>query len=155
MTRPSEAPEFPLGPALDFLQHLWHLNHALERLSSRMERRLGITAQQRLIIRCVGKFPGIAAGQLAALLHVDPGTVSAALRRLEEKELVMRRRDPGDSRRVALGLTAKGRLLDAPTAGTVEEAVDQLLATSPSGECAAATGVVKRFAAILDEMAEI
>jgi MarR family transcriptional regulator, organic hydroperoxide resistance regulator len=81
-TQEPVTPEYPLGPALDFLQRLWRLNHALERLSSRMERQLGITAQQRLIIRCIGKYPGVGAGQLAALLHVDPGTVSAALNRL-------------------------------------------------------------------------
>lgn len=142
--------EFPLGNALDFLQRLWRLNHALERLSSRMDRRLGITAQQRLIIRCVGKYPGINAGQLAAVLHVDPGTVSAALRRLGRKGLIERRRDPADSRRVALGLTRKGRALDAPTAGTAEEAVEELLASSSRAEAEATAAMIERFTSLLD-----
>src|SRR5262245_57692972 len=34
MTRPaSDAADFPLDPALDFLRRLWQLNHALEKLS--------------------------------------------------------------------------------------------------------------------------
>ncbi|MBI4951498.1 MAG: MarR family transcriptional regulator [Myxococcales bacterium] len=118
-----------------------------------MERRLGITAQQRLVIRCVGTYPGIRPGQLAAILHVDPGTVSAALRRLERHGLVERRRDHLDSRRVGLGLTRRGRALDAPTAGTVEAAVEQLLRASPRAEAAAAVAVIERFTALLDESA--
>jgi len=80
-----------------------------------MEQRLGITAQQRLIVRCVGQFPGMTAGQLAGLLHVDPGTISAALRRLEAKDLVARRKDPRDSRRVSTSSATAAR--QSPHAG--------------------------------------
>jgi DNA-binding MarR family transcriptional regulator len=142
--------DFPLGPALDFLQCLWRLNHALERTSGRMDRRFGVTAQQRVIIRCVGSYPGITAGQLARVLNVDPGTVSAALRRLEDRGLLSRRRDPGDNRRVSLGLTQKGRALSAPTVGTVEAAVEKLLASSARGEIAALEAVVERLTRLLD-----
>lgn len=122
--------DLPLEPAIGFMRRLWRLNHALERLSSRMESSLGVTAQQRMIVRCVGKFPGITAGQLATQLHADPGTISTALARLERRGLVARRRDPRDKRRVALGLTAAGRALDRPAEGTVEAAVERLLATT-------------------------
>lgn len=119
--------ELPLEPALDFMQHLWQLNHALERMSLQMERSLGITSQQRLFIRCLGKYPGMTASQLSTVLHLDPGTVSVSLRRLAKKGLVTKRRDPKDSRRVALGLTAKGRKLDHPSPATIEFVVDQLI----------------------------
>ncbi len=119
---------YPLGPALEFLQRLWALNHALEMLSNNMAARLGVTAQQRLVIRCLGKYPGLSAGQLASLLHLDPGTISAALRRLEAKKLIARKRDPGDHRRAFLSLTKKGRSLDRGTPGTAENAVEHLLA---------------------------
>lgn len=149
--KPRAEPEpFPLGPALDFLQRLWQLNHALARLSSRMEKDLGITAQQRLVIRCLGKFPGITASQLAVLLHIDPGTVSATLRRLELRRLIERRRDPKDSRRRALALTRKGHALDAPATGTVEDAVDELLRDRAPRETAATVAVLERFTELLD-----
>jgi DNA-binding MarR family transcriptional regulator len=151
MKKPIDAAEFPLGPALDFLQRMWRLNHALERLSGRMEKQLGITAQQRLLIRCVGKYPGITSGQLATVLHLDPGTVSIALRRLEHKGHTERRRDPSDGRRVALGLTSTGRALDAPTAGTVEEAVEQLLASCSPEQVDVVAGLLERFTTLLDE----
>lgn len=120
-------PEFPLDPALDFLQHLWALNHELERMSLQMERALGITAQQRLILRCVGKYRGVTGTQLAAVLHLDRGTVSVSLRRLVKKGLVLGRREKDDQRRVALTLTARGRALDRPASGTVEHVVERLL----------------------------
>lgn len=142
---------YPLGPALDFLQRLWQLNHALEKVSSRMEKRLGVTAQQRLILRCVGKYPSMTAGQLASLLHVDPGTVSAALRRLESKGLLERRRDPRDKRRASLGLTAKGRALDRPAAGTVEHAVERLLEGAHADELASMVKIVDQLAGLLGE----
>ncbi|HRC55174.1 MAG: winged helix-turn-helix transcriptional regulator [Myxococcales bacterium] len=152
MTR-QDAPiaSYPLGPALDFLQKLWQLNHALEKVSSGMEKRLGVTAQQRLILRCLGKYPGMTAGHLATLLHVDPGTVSASLTRLEIKGLLERRRDPRDKRRAALGLTAKGRALDRPAAGTVERAVERLLGSVPAGELQTMMSVVARLTILLGE----
>jgi DNA-binding MarR family transcriptional regulator len=143
--------EFPLGSALDFLQRLWRLNHALERLSGRMEKKFGVTAQQRLLIRCVGAYPGMTAGQLASVLNVDPGTVSAALRRLAQKKLIERRRDPVDSRRVALGLTPLGRTLDTPAVGTVEAAVAELLASTPSSDVQVVTAALERLTRLVDE----
>lgn len=142
---------YPLGPALDFLQRLWQLNHALERVSGRMEQRIGVTAQQRLMLRCVGKYPGMTAGQLATLLHVDPGTVSATLSRLENKGLLLRRRDPRDKRRVSLGLTAKGRALDHPAVGTVEGAVERLLASVPEDQLRTMEDVVDRLTRFLHD----
>jgi DNA-binding MarR family transcriptional regulator len=143
--------DYPLGPALDFLQRLWQMNHELEKLSSRMEKRIGLTAQQRLIVRCLGKYPGQTAGQLAKMLHVDPGTVSAALNRLEAKGLLERRRDPRDKRRASLGLTAKGRKLDRPTQGTVEDAVERLLRTTGPEDIRVTLSVVEQLAVLLGE----
>jgi MarR family transcriptional regulator, organic hydroperoxide resistance regulator len=140
---------YPLTPALELLTHVWMLNHALERVSSRMDRDLGVTAQQRLVLRCVGKFPGITAGQLATVLHLDPGTISAALRRLEAKGLLDRRRDLRDRRRVNLGLTAQGRALDRPTDHTVEHGVDRLLDTARQADLTTAKRVLRRLTELL------
>lgn len=118
---------FLLEGPLDFMQHLWELNHALERMSLQMDRTLGVTAQQRLFLRCIGKYPGMTATQLASVLHLDRGTVSVSLGRLIKKGLISGRRQKGDQRRVALSLTTKGRGLDRPTAGTVEHSVSRLL----------------------------
>jgi MarR family transcriptional regulator, organic hydroperoxide resistance regulator len=83
-------------------------------------------------------------------LHVDPGTVSAALKRLESKDLLERRRDPRDHRRITLGLTAQGRALDVPIEGTVEAAVKQLLQETKPEEVASMVRVVEQLTELLE-----
>lgn len=122
--------DFPLSPALNFMRALWRLSHALERVSKRMEATLGVTAQQRMIVRCVGKYPGITSAELSGQLHVDPGTVSISLARLERKGLITRRRNEEDRRRIHLQLSAKGKTIDRQTSGTVETAVQTVVSTA-------------------------
>ena len=135
--------------SLDFLQVLWRTSHALERRSRHMEKAIGLTAPQRVVVRFLGRFPGVTAGQLARALHVDPGTLSASVRRLEARGLVERRRDPLDTRRVTLGLTRRGRALDVPHADSVEAVAETLLAATPARDIAATTRVLDRFAELL------
>jgi DNA-binding MarR family transcriptional regulator len=96
-----------------------------------MEAVLGVTGPQRLVVRIVGRFPGISAGQLAGVLHLHPSTLTGILRRLERRGLLTRRPDPRDSRRVALGLSAAGRRLDVAASGTIESEMKGLFATLP------------------------
>ncbi len=122
----------PLEPALAFLRELWALDHALGSTSKRMHDRMGITAEQRMLLRFVGKFPRMTAGELASMLHVEKSTLSLALKRLEGKGLVTRSRDTTDARKSRVVLTREGRKFDRPTVGTVERAVERaLLATKP------------------------
>ena len=123
-----------LGEALELMRLVWRVSHELEVLSARMHKTLGITAQQRMVLRIVGRFPGITAGRIAELLCVDAATTSITLARLERRKLIARERDPRDRRRTLVGLTAAGRVLDAPTSGTVESAVQKLLRELPRGD---------------------
>jgi MarR family transcriptional regulator, organic hydroperoxide resistance regulator len=131
-----------LGPVLDFMRLLWALDHALHRTSKRMAATLGVTGPQRLVIRIVGKFPAIPAGQLARLLHLHPSTLSGVLKRLETQGLLRRRTDPDDARRSLLSLSGKGRLVDAEMRGSVEAAIRILLRTTPRAQVRAARAVL-------------
>lgn len=122
---PSPAPP-TLGPTLDFLRLLWELDHALQRRSKRMARELGLTGPQRLVLRIVGRFPGIPAGELAALLHVHPSTLTGILQRLERSRRVKRRPHPNDRRRALFGLTEEGRALDAADPHSIEGALERV-----------------------------
>ncbi|MBL8602418.1 MAG: winged helix-turn-helix transcriptional regulator [Myxococcales bacterium] len=113
--------------SLEFLRCLWALNHALERMSMRMEREHGVTAQQRFLLRLVGATPGISGRALAEQLHIDAGTLSASLKRLEERKLLKRKRDPNDARRIQLTLTTRGEAVIALDTGTVESVVAAVL----------------------------
>lgn len=139
-----------LGPALEFMRSLWRLNHALERMSCEMERALGVTAQQRMVLRCLGKRPGMTPSQLADLLHVDRSTISTALNRMQRERLLVRRVDESDRRSVTLWLSARGKRLDKPSAVTVESAVERLLAEAGSRDLRATERVMKSLSRQLD-----
>jgi MarR family transcriptional regulator, organic hydroperoxide resistance regulator len=139
----------PVGDTLEFLGVLWAVDHALQSRSKHMQATLGVTGPQRLVIRIVGRFPGIPAGQVAAILRLHASTVSGVLNRLEYAGFLQRRRDRRDRRRVLLGLTARGRRIDRDHPGTVENAVQQVLATTAPGAIESARGVLVRLAAAL------
>src|SRR3954469_20234453 len=126
-----EPKEPPLGAVLDFMRMLWALDHALQSASKRMEATFGLTGPQRLVVRIVGRFPGIAAGRVANILHVHPSTLPGILKRLEARAVLQRRPAPRDARRALFILTAKGRKLDTVRTGTVEQAVRRVLSKDP------------------------
>src|SRR5437868_12246913 len=103
-----EEPSDQLGPILEFMKLLWAVDHGLQSTSKRMEASYGITGPQRLVVRIVGRFPGISAGGLAEVLHVHPSTLTGVLRRLEARGVLQRKADPSDARRALFGLTPRG-----------------------------------------------
>jgi DNA-binding MarR family transcriptional regulator len=117
-----------LGIALDFMRLLWAVDHGLQMRSKRMAVELGVTSMQRVVIRLIGRYPEIAAGRLAELVHVHPSTLTGVLRRLVDRGFVQRERDPEDARRSRFVLLPSGTAIDATQAGTVEAAVRRALA---------------------------
>lgn len=117
----------PLGEVLEFMRLLWAVDHGLQSTSKRMEATLGLTGPQRLVLRLVGRFPGIPAGRLAQIMHVHPSTLTGVLKRLEKRGLLERKSDPLDGRKALFALTEAGRTLDVPATGTVEAAVQRVL----------------------------
>jgi MarR family transcriptional regulator, organic hydroperoxide resistance regulator len=144
--RPPRAPLPPLGEALEFMRLLWAIDHGLQRRSKRMAVALGVTGPQRLVVRIVGRFPAISAGQLAHILHLHPSTLTGILRRLERRGLLTRRKDPRDGRRAVLGLSAAGRSIDVEASGTIETVMNAVLATLPRREILAARRVMLALA---------
>jgi DNA-binding MarR family transcriptional regulator len=117
----------PLGKVLDFMRLLWSVDHRLQSLSKRMERRIGVTGPQRLALRLAGRFPGVSAGRLAELMAIHPSTLTGILQRLERRGFLERRPDVRDRRRALFRLTARGRRVDELREGTVEAAVGRAL----------------------------
>ena len=152
---PRGAPEdeVDLGEGLEFLRLLWGMNHALEASSKRMAAAIGVTGPQRLVIRIVGRFPGISAGRIARLMHVHPSTLTGILGRLVTRGMVRRDPDPNDARRALFGLTARGRELDALRAGTVEAKVRATLTRFPDARVTATQAVLTALTSALAEPA--
>lgn len=138
-----------LGEVLELMRLLWIMDHGLHSTSKRMSRNLGITGPQRLVIRIVGRFPGISAGKLAHVLCVHPSTLTGILQRLESRGVIDRKRDPRDGRRAQLNLTKKGRRFDALRTGTVEAAVRRALSKVAEDKIVSAREVLEVLGAEL------
>jgi DNA-binding MarR family transcriptional regulator len=92
-----------------------HLCFALYAASNHMTRlfapflqKLGVTYPQYLVLVVLWERGAQGVGELATALQMDLGTLSPMLKRLEAKELVTRRRQAKDERRVLVDLTPKG-----------------------------------------------
>jgi len=132
MGQPPRDPEPPpLGLVLEFMRRLWALNHELDATSKRMAAIHGVTGPQRLVLRIVGRRPGISAGDLAQVMELHPSTLTGILRRLEARQLLSRKRDTGDRRRALFMLTSKGRTINELKEGTVESAIGRALRGLP------------------------
>ena len=131
------------------MQLIWGLAHGLERASKRMGDEIGVTGPQRLVLRVVGLRPGVSAGDLAAVLHVHPSTLTGVLHRLVAQRLLAREDDPRDRRRAVLTLTPRGRRINAVGRGTVEAAVAAALEGISARDRAATQRVLARLAAEL------
>jgi trehalose 6-phosphate phosphatase len=159
--RPAAAPAGPpvgrdegggreaLPTVLAFLRALWELDHALGSRSKRMHADLGVTGPQRLVVRTLGLRPGASPAELARLLHLHPASVTRLVAGLARRGLVTRSPDPRDSRRLHLGLTARGRRLGAARAGTVEAEVAEVLRRHGPAEVAGAQALLAELARAL------
>ena len=133
-------------PALQFLQTVWKLEHALERASKRMEDEIGISGPQRFALRMIGQRPAITAGELASVLHLHPSTVTGIVQRLETRKLVKRTTNENDGRVAHLHLTAAGAKVNAPAAkGTIERAARTTLGRVSDAQRKAAAALMAEF----------
>jgi DNA-binding MarR family transcriptional regulator len=139
------APRPLLPDVLQFMELLWAIVHGLERASKRMAHQVGVTGPQRLVLRVVGLYPGLSAGDLAKVLHLHPSTLTGVLQRLTGQTLLRCSADPRDRRRVLLSLTRRGARANAVRRGTVEAAVAAALRGVSPGDRAATRRVLARL----------
>jgi DNA-binding MarR family transcriptional regulator len=139
-----------LPDVLQFMQLLWAVAHGLERISKRMTGEIGVTGPQRLVLRVVGLFPGMSAGDLATVLHVHPSTLTGVLQRLVAQRLLGRSDDPSDRRRAVLRLTTRGARVNGARQGTVEAAIALVLEGISVRDRMATRRVLERLAAHLE-----
>ena len=74
---------------------------------------LGLTYPQYLVMLVLWEKECVSVGDLGHILHLDSGTLTPLLKRMETSGLINRSRDPNDERRVFISLKDKGRDLSA------------------------------------------
>lgn len=77
---------------------------------------IGLTYSQYLVMLVLWERGTVHVGALRDCLHLDTGTVTPLLKRMEAAGLLTRTRDAGDERRVLVALTGHGDALRVPAA---------------------------------------
>jgi MarR family transcriptional regulator, organic hydroperoxide resistance regulator len=90
---------------------LYSASLAMTKLYKPLLEELGLTYPQYLAMLVLWETDGVTVSELGERLHLDSGTLTPLLKRLEAAELVTRLRDVEDERRVLIRLTAAGRKL--------------------------------------------
>ncbi len=123
---------------------------AAEMSSRDLARRSGLTPSQVVVLQIVARLGHPSAGGIAEAARLSQATVTALLDRLEEKELLIRRRATDDRRRVSVELTEAGRAALAETPDVLQNRFvarfDKLL----DWEQASLIASLERVAALLD-----
>ncbi len=108
---PSNPPAAP--SALSLEQQICYAMHTTVRAFDAVYRELlsehGLSYPQYIALMTVGEHGPLTVGRLGELMHLDSGTLSPLLKRMEAAGLVGRTRDPEDERRVLVSVTPAGR----------------------------------------------
>jgi DNA-binding MarR family transcriptional regulator len=114
----------------------------------------GITADQFVILACLGEQDAVMQQDLVRRAASDPSTIRAMLVLLEGRGLVIRKRHPADGRAREVSLAAKGRRLYERLWKTSEPIRNQLLAGFSEHEAERLLGSLRRLiqnTALLDK----
>ncbi|SRR5579871_3847653 len=85
--------------------------HAFNRVYKPLLDRLGLTYPQYLVMLVLWERDGIPVKDIGERLHLDSGTLTPLLKRLEAAGLIKRTRSSEDERQVLIGLTSQGHAL--------------------------------------------
>ena len=105
---------------------LYAASNLLNRLYRPILAELGLTYPQYLVMLVLWRHAPQTVGSLGDQLHLDSGTLTPLLKRMEAAGLITRMRDPGDERRVLVDLTLRGRGLRADAVRVPERLAEGL-----------------------------
>ncbi|MES1929917.1 MarR family transcriptional regulator [Salinisphaera dokdonensis CL-ES53] len=88
---------------------LYTATHRIIRAYRPLLEPLGLTYVQYLVMLVLWEQAPRSVGELGQQLHLDSGTLTPLLKRMEKSGLVLRERDSEDERRVLISLTEEGR----------------------------------------------
>lgn len=122
---------------------LYAASNRIQRLYRPLLEPLGLTYPQYLVMLVLWQHGRRSVGELGEALHLDSGTLTPLLKRLEAAGLVVRKRCSDDERRVFVDLSAEGRELRSQALG-----VPARLACSTSLDAS-------RLASLRDELKQL
>lgn len=134
----------------DALIAIRRILRAAEFSSRELARRSGLTPSQVLVLQIIASAGEAGAGAISDASRLSQATVTALLDKLEERHLVMRRREPNDRRRVTVELTQEGRAALNDTPDFLQDRFAARFDKLANWEQASLVAALERVAAMLD-----
>jgi MarR family transcriptional regulator, organic hydroperoxide resistance regulator len=103
---------------------LYSTSLAMEQLYRKLLADLNLTYPQYLVMLCLWEKKELPVMELANLLHLDSGTMSPLLKRMEKEGLITRVRSKEDERKVLVTLTTSGKKLKDKAYKVPEQVLD-------------------------------
>lgn len=111
MARKQAAADQPLRLDNQICFAIYSAAHAFNRVYKPLLDRLGVTYPQYLVMLVLWERDGVPLREIGERLHLDSGTLTPLLKRLEAAHLVRRTRNSEDERQVLIALTSQGQAL--------------------------------------------
>jgi MarR family transcriptional regulator, lower aerobic nicotinate degradation pathway regulator len=129
----------------DVLDALRRIVQALRESSRRAEQQLGISGAQLFVLEKLADAPSQSLNDLAARTFTHQSSVSTVVARLVEQGFVSRQRSSGDSRKLELVLTGRGRRLAARTTGAAQARLIAAIQQIPAESRAQLSALLQRI----------
>ncbi len=106
-----QATDWPLRLDNQICFAVYSTAHAFNRVYKPLLDRLGLTYPQYLVMLVLWERDGVPVKDIGERLHLDSGTLTPLLKRLEAAGLIKRTRSTEDERQVLIALTPQGQAL--------------------------------------------
>ena len=123
---------------------------ATEISSRALAKQSGLTPSQLILMQILSRRDGATPSVIAKEISLSQATVTAMIDKLEKRDLVRRRRDTEDKRRVFLELTSKGEATLSAAPGIVQERIENRFAKLADWEQTSLVAALQRIASMLD-----
>lgn len=115
-----ESEKLALDNQICFL--LYTASREIIRLYTPLLSELGVTYPQYLVLLLLWEKDGLIINELGERLHLDSGTLTPLLKRMEKEKIINRRRSSEDERKVEIFLTEKGAAIKEK-AGSIPDSI--------------------------------
>ena len=118
--------------------------------SKSLERRIGLTGPQLYVLKVVSDSDVVSVGKIAKIVSLSQGTVTGILERLEKRQLIIRKKDAQDRRRVLVTITDPGKSLIKNAPPLMQEAFVEQFERFRDWEQTMILSALQRLVSIMD-----
>ncbi len=96
---------------VDIFRNIMRARHVLYDKAARVAAATGLHAAELNVVDILGKYGPMSMGRLSRETFISPANTTSIAKKLEQVDLVHRKRSPKSGREVTVSLTSKGRAL--------------------------------------------